>query len=226
MAQAVLVIGESGSGKSTSIKTLNPEETFIYNVANKPLPFRGWKKKYQYEGESMNMSKQNTPLGLANSIVNLLNVKPGIKNIIIDDFQYLMAFEYMNQADVKGFDKFVKLAKQIYDIIKFVITELPDDIFVVFLSHAEEAVDMDGRRKIKAKTIGKMIDNALTLEGLFSIVLFSKVKRTKEGVEHIFETYNNGESTCKSPEGMFEPEIPNDLNFIKECITRYENEEE
>lgn len=226
MAQAVLVIGESGSGKSTSIKTLNPEETFIYNVANKPLPFRGWKKKYQYEGESMNMSKQNTPLGLANSIVNLLNVKPGIKNIIIDDFQYLMAFEYMNNADVKGFDKFVKLAKQIYDIIKFVITELPDDIFVVFLSHAEEAVDMDGRRKIKAKTIGKMIDNALTLEGLFSIVLFSKVKRTKEGVEHIFETYNNGESTCKSPEGMFEPEIPNDLNFIKECITRYENEEE
>lgn len=226
MAQAVLVIGESGSGKSTAIRTLDPSETFIYNVANKPLPFRGWKKKYQYEGESMNMSKQNTPLGLARSITSLLEAKPEIKNIIIDDFQYLMAFEYMNQADVKGFDKFVKLAKQIYDIIKFAITDLPDDVFVVFLSHAEEAVDMDGRRKIKAKTIGKMIDNALTLEGLFSIVLFSKVKRTKEGVEHIFETRNNGENTCKAPEGMFDAEIPNDLGYVKECIIRYENEEE
>jgi hypothetical protein len=226
MAQAVLIIGESGSGKSTSIKNLPPEETFIYNVANKPLPFRGWKKKYQYEGGSMNMSKQNTPLGLAQSITQLLIAKPDIKNIIIDDFQYLMAFEYMNQADVKGYDKFVKLAKQIYDIIKFTVTELPDDIFVVFLSHAEESVDMDGRRKIKAKTIGKMIDNALTLEGLFSIVLFSKVKRTKQGVEHIFETRNNGENTCKSPEGMFEPEIPNDLAFVKESIIKYETEEE
>jgi len=226
MAQAVLIIGESGSGKSTAIRTLPAEETFIYNVANKPLPFRGWKKKYQYEGESMNMSKQNTPLGLARSITQLLDAKPNIKNIIIDDFQYLMAFEYMNQADVKGYDKFVKLAKQIYDIIKFTVTELPDDIFVVFLSHAEEAVDMEGRRKIKAKTIGKMIDNALTLEGLFSMVLFSKVKRTKEGIEHIFETRNNGENTCKSPEGMFEPEIPNDLAYVKECIIRYENEEE
>ncbi len=226
MAQGVLIIGESGSGKSTAIRSLDPAETFVYNVANKPLPFRGWKKKYQYDGESMNMSKQNTPLGLHNSIIKLLNAKPEIKNIIIDDFQYLMAFEYMNQADVKGYDKFVKLAKQIYDIIKFTLTELPDDIFVVFLSHAEESVDMDGRRKIKAKTIGKMIDNALTLEGLFSIVLFSKVKRTKEGVEHIFETFNNGENTFKSPEGMFEPEIPNDLALVKECIIRYETEEE
>lgn len=226
MAQAVLVIGESGSGKSTAIKTLDPEETFIYNVANKPLPFRGWKKRYQYEGETMNMSKQNTPLGLTKSVTQLLDAKPNIKNIIIDDFQYLMAFEYMNQADVKGYDKFVKLAKQIYDIIKFTVTELPDDIFVVFLSHAEESVDLDGRRKIKAKTIGKMIDNALTLEGLFSTVLFSKVKRTKEGVEHIFETTNNGENTCKSPDGMFDKEIPNDLQYVKECIVRYENEEE
>jgi len=226
MAQGVLIIGESGSGKSTAIRSLGAAETFVYNVANKPLPFRGWKKKYQYDGESMNMSKQNTPLGLHNSIIKLLNAKPEIKNIIIDDFQYLMAFEYMNQADVKGYDKFVKLAKQIYDIIKFTLTELPDDIFVVFLSHAEESVDMDGRRKIKAKTIGKMIDNALTLEGLFSMVLFSKVKRTKDGVEHIFETKNNGENTCKAPEGMFEPEIPNDLALVKECIIRYETEEE
>lgn len=226
MAQAVLIIGESGSGKSTAIKSLQPEETFIYNVANKPLPFRGWKKKYQYEGDGMNMSKQNTPLGLAKSITQLLQAKPEIKNIIIDDFQYLMAFEYMNQADVKGYDKFVKLAKQIYDIIKFAVTDLPDDIFVVFLSHAEESQDMDGRRKIKAKTIGKMIDNALTLEGLFSTVLYSRVKRTKEGVNYIFETQNNGETTCKSPDGMFEFEIPNDLAYVKECIVRYENEEE
>ena len=226
MANAVLVIGESGSGKSTSLRNLNPEETFIYNVANKPLPFKGWRSKYQYEGSNQNMSQHNKPVTLYSSLKAVLEVNPKIKNIVIDDFQYLMAFEYMNNADTKGFDKFVKLAKQIYDIIKYAVVELPDDIFIVFLSHAEESVDIDGKRKIKAKTIGKMIDNALTLEGLFSIVLYSRVKKDMNGtISYIFETRNNGENTCKAPEGMFEThEVPNDLALIKEAIIKYEND--
>jgi energy-coupling factor transporter ATP-binding protein EcfA2 len=226
MANAVLVIGESGSGKSTSLRNLNPEETFIYNVANKPLPFRGWKSKYKYEGDFQNMSKHSNPDSLFKSLKAVLEINPKIKNIVIDDFQYLMAFEYMNKADVKGFDKFVKLAKQMYDIIKHAVVEMPDDIFIVFLSHAEESVDIDGKRKVKAKTIGKMIDNALTIEGLFSIVLYSRVKKDIQGnVSYVFETRNNGENTCKSPEGMFEsPEIPNDLSLVKEAIYKYENE--
>jgi len=226
MANAVLVIGESGSGKSTSLRNLNPEETFIYNVANKPLPFKGWKSKYKYDGDTQNMSKHSSPDALYKSLKAVVEVNPKIKNIIIDDFQYLMAFEYMNKADVKGYDKFVKLAKQMYDIIKFAVVEMSDDIFIVFLSHAEESVDIDGKRKIKAKTIGKMIDNALTIEGLFSIVLYSRVKKDIQGnVNYVFDTRNNGENTCKSPEGMFESnEIPNDLSLVKEAIYKYENE--
>jgi len=226
MANAVLVIGESGSGKSTSLKNLKPEETFIYNVANKSLPFKGWKSRYKYDGDEQNMSKHSKPENLLASLKGVLEQKPHIKNIIIDDFQYLMAFEYMNKANDKGYDKFVKLAKQIYDIIKHAVVDLPDDIFIVFLSHAEESVDIDGKRKVKAKTIGKMIDNALTIEGLFSIVLYSRVKKDIQGnISYVFETRNNGENTCKSPEGMFESlEIPNDLSLVKEAIFKYENE--
>lgn len=103
--------------------------------------------------------------------------------------------------------------------------DLRDDLTIFFLTHAEESSDIDGNRKLKAKTIGKMVDNVLTLEGLFSIVLFGKVKKDKElGVKYVFETQNNGENTCKSPKGMFPTlEIPNDLALVKQAIINYEN---
>jgi hypothetical protein len=89
----------------------------------------------------------------------------------------------------------------------------------------EESVDLEGSKRFKAKTVGKMIDNALTLEGLFSVVLFCKVKKDKTtGVRYVFETMNNGENTCKSPRGMFESnEIPNDLGLVRKAILDYEN---
>jgi hypothetical protein len=104
--------------------------------------------------------------------------------------------------------------------------DLREDLQVYFLTHAEESVDMDGKRRVKAKTVGKMIDNALTLEGLFSIVLFGKVKKDKETkqLSYIFETQNNGDNTCKSPKGMFdEVEIPNSLEVVRQAIIDFEN---
>jgi hypothetical protein len=100
-----------------------------------------------------------------------------------------------------------------------------EDLFIFFLTHAEESTDIEGKRKFKAKTIGKLIDDKLTLEGLFSVVLFGKTKKDKDGViRYIFETQNNGENTCKSPKGMFDTfEIPNDLNFVVNSIKNYEN---
>jgi hypothetical protein len=100
-----------------------------------------------------------------------------------------------------------------------------DDLTIFFLTHAEESQDLEGRRKFKAKTVGKLVDNSLTLEGLFSIVLFGKVKKDKDGtMRYVFETQNNGENTCKSPAGMFESfEIANDLNLVKQAIINYEN---
>jgi hypothetical protein len=227
MAQSVLIIAESGSGKSTSIETLTPEETFIINVANKPLPFKGWKTKYKQ------WSKENPKGNLygkadADSIVACMRYvsekRPEIKNIVVDDFQYMSGFEYMEKALEKGYDKFTRMASNLSKVATLP-KDLRDDLIVFFLTHAEESTDIEGSRKLKAKTIGKMVDNVLTLEGLFSIVLFGKVKKDKElGVKYVFETQNNGENTCKSPRGMFETlEIKNDLAFVKDAIINYEN---
>ena len=102
---------------------------------------------------------------------------------------------------------------------------LEEDLLIFFLTHAEEATDMEGKRKFKAKTIGRMVDEKLTLEGLFSIVLFGKAKKDKEGsIRYVFETQTNGENTCKSPRGMFPSfEIANDLKYVTEAIKDYEN---
>lgn len=227
MAASILIIAESGSGKSTSIESLDPKETFIINVANKPLPFRGWKNKY------IQWSKDNPTGNLyakpgADDIVACLKYiserRPEIKTVVIDDFQYMSGFEYMEKALEKGYDKFTRMASNLSKVATLP-KDLRDDLIIFFLTHAEESTDIEGNRKLKAKTVGKMIDNVLTLEGLFSIVLFGKVKKDKElGVRYIFETQNNGENTCKSPRGMFETlEIPNDLKLVKEAIINYEN---
>ena len=102
--------------------------------------------------------------------------------------------------------------------------DLRDDLTVIFLTHSEDSTDLNGNGKVKAKTIGKMIDNTLTLEGLFSIVLFGKVNKNDDGeLEYGFETQNNGENTCKSPQGMFEERfIPNNLQYVKDCMKKYE----
>jgi hypothetical protein len=226
MAQSILVIAESGSGKSTSIEGLDSKETFIINVANKPLPFKGWKSKYtpvSKENPNGNLSNTGTPQGIIKALDYINSSRPEIKNIVIDDFQYMSSFEYFDRATEKGYDKFTQIASGLATVAKKP-KDLRDDLMIYFLTHAEESVDMDGKRRVKAKTIGKMIDTALTLEGLFSIVLFGKVKKDKDGnIRYIFETQNNGENTCKSPKGMFESfEIPNDLEYVRKAIIDYE----
>lgn len=226
MAQAILIVAESGSGKSTSIETLNPQETFIVNVANKPLPFKGWKSKYKpwtKDTQDGNLYHASNAVMIEAAFKYVDTKRTEIKTIIVDDFQYMSAFEYFDSADQKGYDKFTKIASHLARVVR-IPKDLRDDLTVVFMMHAEDSVDMDGKRKVKAKTVGKMIDNALTLEGLFSIVLFGKVKKDKDGtIRYVFETQNNGENTCKSPKGMFsDVEIPNDLAFVKKAIEDYE----
>jgi len=226
MGQSILIIAESGSGKSTSIENLNPAETFIINVANKPLPFKGWKKKYNLlskENPSGNMSNTSTPVGILKAMEYVSVNMPHIKTLVIDDFQYMSSFEYFDRSSEKGYDKFTQIAAGLATVAKKP-KDLREDLQIYFMTHAEDSVDMDGRRRVKAKTIGKMIDNALTLEGLFSIVLFGKVKKDNDGnIRYVFETQNNGENTCKSPKGMFETlEIPNDLEYVRTSIIKYE----
>lgn len=227
MAQSVLIIAESGCGKSTSIESLNPKETFIINVANKPLPFKGWKKMYQpfdLISKLGNCANVSSPKDIEAVLKIINNERKEIKNIVIDDFQYMSAFEYFGRATEKGFDKFTQMGAALAHIAKLPIL-MRDDLMVFYLTHAEEATDLEGRRKVKAKTIGKLVDDKLTLEGLYSIVLFGKVKKDKDGnMRYVFETQNNGENTCKSPRGMFNSfEIQNSLQLVRDAIHEYEN---
>jgi hypothetical protein len=227
MAQSILVIAESGSGKSTSIENLDPKETFIINVANKPLPFKGWKKKYTIwskDNPTGNMYDKATVPNIEACIKYVNDKRPEVKVLVIDDFQYMSSFEFFERVDEKGYDKFTQIGAGLARIARMP-KDLREDLQIYFLTHAEESTDLEGKKRYKAKTIGRMVDEKLTLEGLFSIVLFGKVKKDKDGnIRHVFETQNNGENTCKSPKGMFPTfEIVNDLNYVRQAIIDYEN---
>lgn len=228
MAQSVLIISESGAGKSTSIRNLDPKETAIINIANKPLPFKGWKKMYKpltKDSPKGNLVSVSNPHAVYKAMQHISDKMPHIKTLVIDDWQYMSSFEYFDRATEKGYDKFTQIASNLAMVAKLP-KDLRDDLCVVFLTHAEDTVDIYGKRKVKAKTIGKMIDNSLTLEGLFSIVLFGKVLVNDDGeLDYVFMTKTDGETTCKTPIGMFvDKYIPNDLKLVIDSITKYENQ--
>ena len=198
MGIAVMVLGASGSGKSTSLRNFEPNEVGVFNVAGKPLPFR---KKLRMLNNPSYETIQN-------------NMKhSGLKKYVIDDSQYLMAFESFEHAKETGYGKFTNMALNFRSLIDTAIRKTPDDCIVYFLHHTE--LSDDGR--IKAKTLGKMLDNQLTLEGLFSIVLLCQV----EGSEHYFITNSDGSNPAKSPMDMFEQKIPNDLKMVDQTIREY-----
>lgn len=227
MAQGILIIAESGSGKSTAIENLDPAETFIINVANKALPFKGWRKKYvlwSKDNPTGNLYSASSSEQIEACIKYVSEKRKDIKNLVVDDFQYMSSFEFFDRSDEKGYEKFTQIGAKLARIARMP-KDLREDLLVFILTHAEESTDMEGKKKFKAKTIGKMVDEKLTLEGLFSIVLFGKVKKDKDGnIRYVFETSNNGENTCKSPRGMFENfEVDNDLALVRKAIIDYEN---
>lgn len=198
MGIPVLILGESGSGKTTSLRNFEENEIGIFNVAGKPLPFRKQLKKIN----NVNYA----------DIINGMKLGK-VKTYVIDDSQYLMAFEMFNKAKETGYNKFTDVALNFRNLIDFIVRGTPDDYIVYFLHHTEQTET----GKIKAKTSGKMLDNQLTLEGLFSIVLLCKT----DGKEHYFETQSDGFTTCKSPMEMFELKIDNDLKTVDTTIREY-----
>lgn len=201
MGVPVMILGESGSGKSRSLKNFEPEEISIFNVAGKPLPFR--KELPKAKPKDYTQIKQGMK-------------KSTKKSFAIDDSQYLLCFEMFDRVEETGFKKFTDFAVHFYGLIQFVINELPEDVIVYFLHHTETTAE----GKIKAKTIGKMLDEKLTIEGLFSVVLLCQT----DGERYYFITRNNGYTTVKSPEEMFDTvEIDNDLKFVDQKIREYWN---
>lgn len=228
MANLVGIAGQSGHGKSTSIRNLNPEETFIISVLGKPLPFPGARKKYtklKKEGKEYvgNLYVSNKTENVIN-ILNIINkAMPHIKNVVIDDANYLMACEAMDRSDEKGYDKFTQLAKHYYDVLMFA-AGLRDDLKVFVLTHIENAGDVINPQW-KVKTLGKMLDSTLNVDGLFTYMLYTELVEGSDGeMQHVFRTRTlKGEDTCKAPMGVFsDTYISNDLQIVAEAIDKYE----
>lgn len=198
MGLPVLIVGESGSGKSTSLRNFDPSEIGVFNVASKPLPFR--KKLPLINGASYE--------AIAKSLSS-----PKLNKYVIDDSQFLLCFELFRTVNDVGYQKFTNMALNFYNLIQFVIYKTPPNVIVYFLHHAETTAD----GKVKAKTIGKMLDEKLTVEGLFSIVLFCQ----HDGITHKFITQSDGKTTAKSPMDMFELEMDNDLKLVDTKIREY-----
>ncbi len=201
MGLPILILGESGTGKSASMRNFKNDEVALVNVAAKPLPFQG---KFD---ETINSDSYR-------------QIKKFIKEsfaevVVVDDAQYLMSNEFMRRASERGYDKFTEIGVNFWDLVRSVV-ELPEKKIVVFMAHIER--DVNGNEKIK--TIGKLLDEKITVEGMFTIVLKTTVSDGKYG----FLTQNSGHDTVKSPIGLFDAlEIDNDLKAVVSSVKKYYN---
>ena len=203
MATAVLIMGESGSGKSASLRNFAPNEISVFNVTSKPLPFKQGKTKLPKIDKA-------TYADIANALAN-----PNKRAYVIDDAGYLLSFEMFKRANETGYSKFTDMAKNFFDMLDFINTKLPNDIIVYITMHTEDDSEM---HRVKVKTIGKMLDQNLKIEGLFSIVL--RAVQTEDGYK--FVTRDDMVSTAKSPIGMWEEDmIDNDLKAVDATIREY-----
>lgn len=199
MGVPVLILGESGTGKTYSLKGLPVDGTCILMVEKQHLPFRS--KLRPFSNADYNM------IGAA-----MKNGK--YKRIVVDDSQYLLINEFFDRAKETGYQKFTDIALRFRNMIHFVIKGTPDDVIVYFLHHTET----DSNGKLKAKTIGKMLDEKLTVEGCFDIVL----RTITENGQHFFLTQGGEYDTVKTPEEMFpSARIANDLNAVDKAIREY-----
>jgi hypothetical protein len=214
----VLVIGRSGGGKSSAIVTLPPKNTFIINVLGKDLPFRGWRKNYtpwKPNGKG-NMLRSNDYDEIDNAFGEIADRKE-IKYVVIDDFQYLMAGEFMRRAYEDGWNKWTQIGKHAYDLL-IKARSLGAGKFVFFLAHSET----NEQGEVDVKTLGKLLSEKIIVAGMFTVVLQCVVEKDK----YYFRTKNSdGKSVLKSPVGMFStPLIHNDLKYVADAIIKYENE--
>lgn len=209
MSVAVLVIGNSGSGKTASLRKLNPAETLLIQPVKKPLPFKGagWSQITETNKTGNIYCTDDS----ARIVAAMTKTKRPI--VVIDDFQYILANEFMRRSEEKGYDKFTDIGRHAWDILK-AASELPDATRVYILGHTQT----DDFGKVSVKTIGKMLDEKIVVEGMFSIV----VKTVVTNGEYKFSTRNNGSDPVKSPIGLFDNElIDNDLAAVDDAICNY-----
>lgn len=225
-AETIAIVGESGTGKSTSLRNLNPETTFIISTTGKPLPFRAWKKKYiPIKIEGKNVSGNYYVSSKWDQILRILQIidkmMPHIKQVIIDDFQYVLSYEFVDRATEVGYTKFSELAQHAMEILRY-SEKMREDCKMIFLTHSENVGD-NVNPKYVIKTVGKLLSEKVTLEGLFTYIFFTKVNEGDSGrMEYKLITNNDGSCVAKTSLGMFEDlEIDNDLDEIIKVIDAY-----
>lgn len=204
MGVAVLILGESGSGKTYSVKNMDPSKVGVFSVRKGTLPFP--------EGRNFKICKK-ADYDVIYKVLRKVDDKTKIRTYVIDDSQYLMVNEYFRKANDSGYAKYTSIGKNFSDLLEFIAYQVPDDVIVYFLHHTQQT----GDGKIKAKTVGQMLDNYLTLEGCVDVCLLCQT----DGSTHFFLTQSDGANTAKSPEGMFDLKIPNDLAAVDARIREY-----
>lgn len=219
MAKIIAVGGDTGTGKSTSIRTMDPKDTYIISVAGKELPFKGSDKTFNREAKNYKI------LDGAGEILAELKAMsekaPHIKNVIIDDANYIMGFDLVNKATETGYTKFSLLAKGMVNLIQE-SKKLRDDMVIYYFTHLEEVEDGGEIVSYKFKTAGKMLDNQINLAGLFTVVLYTLVETKGDKSVYQFVTNRYSKFPAKSPVGMFETvKIDNDLKQVENAIREY-----
>lgn len=209
MSTVTFVLGVSGTGKTSALRNLDPAQTLLIQSLPKALPFRtkGW--------DRFGKDKPAGNIFVTDDSVKIEKLMRGTRRkvIVLDDFQYVMSNEFMRRSSEKGYEKFTEIGRNAWEIIK-TAGELDDDVRVYIVSHTEES----DSGQTKMKTIGKMLDDKVCLEGMVTIVLRTKVSDGK----YMFRTQNNGSDTCKSPLDMFSAdEVPNDLAAVDQKIVEY-----
>jgi hypothetical protein len=214
------IVGPTGTGKSTSIKHLDPKETYIINVAKKELPFKGAEKLYNRENR--NYDEIDDANLISQRLRKLSNDAPHIKNVIIEDSNYIMGFNMMAKATETGFTKFTLMARDMVDLFR-TARALRDDLKVFYFTHPETIEDGGEIIGYKIKTAGKMIDNQIVLEGLLTVCLYTFVEESKDGTSnYYFLTNRFRKYPAKSPDGMFtDVKVPNNLKLVSETIDEY-----
>ena len=215
MSRAIAVMGESGSGKTTAMRTLNPKETYYIDCDGKGLSWKGWRQ--QYNKENVNYFRSDNQDSIVALMSRISEKKPEIKNIVIDTANSIMVADEFRRMKEKGYDKWQDLAMSVYTITT-TASKLRDDLNVIVLFHVQiEKDENTGRQFTRILTNGKML-NKVGLEKYFTTVLLSK--RDENG-EYVFETKTNN-STVKTPLDAFEKEqIPNDMQAALDVLKEY-----
>lgn len=208
MSIATMILGQSGTGKSTSLRNLDPNNTLLIQCIRKPLPFKSnWKERTK-ENQSGNIWVSDKSADIVKAIE-----RTSAEIIVVDDFQYLLANEFMTRSNEKGYDKFTDMARHYWDVLNAASSQSSNKR-VYLMSHT----DTSESGQVKAKTIGKLLDEKITVEGMLSIVLRTFVINGN----YLFSTHNNGQDTVKTPMGMFDTDtIENDLNEVDKAICDY-----